>query len=423
MKLNISENHYSKKEIKMDNKIEDKEEELEKNIQNLFILKNIYKIIIFIVFVIIIIICIINLLTKDAHERFHGTTPRPTKPNSFGFSHERFYGIIPCFIKPNSFGFFESNKNGLENIPKSNIIYKREEFSYIQKIEQSQMGNINENIEASIQADIIIYHSKFNFDFQVNEIINKYRTFSYYIVKYYCASINIKTEDIKLDKLFVDKINKIAFSDDLIEVRKAYEIDKLFENYGFYIPQKIYLGASYIRKIDNTMSSEIKFLDIKGKLDIKSIIKAGANYEKDSIMNFLNSKEKTDIIGGNKYANNFEEWKSSVNEDNMDIIGYDNFLEIAQLLDFDLKKKIQIPINLIEKKYKLRKQYIQTIKNLKESLSLANLEGDTSTSQGICDVNYNELIYSWIFPFREDWILFGNSETNFYQSFNDIIVG
>ena len=285
------------------------------------------------------------------------------------------------------------------------------------------MGNINENIEASIQADIVTYHSKFNFDFQVNEIINKYRTFSYYIVKYYCASINIKTEDIKLDKLFVDKINKIAFSDDLIEVRKAYEIDKLFENYGFYIPQKIYLDASYIRKIDNTMSSEKKFLDIKGKLNIKNIIQTGANYEKDSIMNFLNSKDKTDIIGGNKYANNFEEWKSSVNEDNMDIIGYDNFLEIAQLLDFDLKKKIQIPINLIEKKYKLRKQYIQTIKNLKESLSLANLEGDTSTRQGICDVNYNELIYSWIFPFRENWILFGNSETNFYQSFNDIIVG
>ena len=87
------------------------------------------------------------------------------------------------------------------------------------------------------------------------------------------------------------------------------------------------------------MSSEIKFLDIKGKLNIKNIIQTGANYEKDSIMNFLNSKDKTDIIGGNKYANNFEEWKSSVNEDNMDIIGYDNFLEIAQLLDFALKKK------------------------------------------------------------------------------------
>ena len=107
----------------------------------------------------------------------------------------------------------------------------------------------------------------------------------------------------------------------------------------FIYHKKIYLGASYIRKIDNTMSSEKKFLDIKGKLNIKNIIQTGANYEKDSIMNFLSSKDKTDIIGGNKYANNFEEWKSSVNEDNMDIIGYDNFLEIAQLLDFDLKKK------------------------------------------------------------------------------------
>ena len=97
------------------------------------------------------------------------------------------------------------------------------------------------------------------------------------------------------------------------------------------------------------MSSEKKFLDIKGKLNIKNIIQTGANYEKDSIMNFLNSKDKTDIIGGNKYANNFEEWKSSINEDNMDIIGYENFLEITQLLDFHLKKKIKIPLYLIEK--------------------------------------------------------------------------
>ena len=34
MKLNISENHYSKKEIKMDNKIEDKIKESKKNIQS-----------------------------------------------------------------------------------------------------------------------------------------------------------------------------------------------------------------------------------------------------------------------------------------------------------------------------------------------------------------------------------------------------
>lgn len=165
MKLNISENQNSQKEKIID----DKREESTKNLENLFTLKKIYKIskaiLIASIIIIIIVIIIINLLTKNLPERF--------------------YGIIPSFIKPDSFGFFESNKNGLENIPKSNIIYKREEFSYIQKIEQSQMGNIKGNSETSIQADIIMYHSKFNFDFQVNEIINKNRTFSYYIIKYF----------------------------------------------------------------------------------------------------------------------------------------------------------------------------------------------------------------------------------------------
>ena len=39
------------------------------------------------------------------------------------------------------------------------------------------MGNIEENIENSIQADITIYHSKFNFHSKINEIFEKKRTF------------------------------------------------------------------------------------------------------------------------------------------------------------------------------------------------------------------------------------------------------
>ena len=140
-------------------------------------------------------------------------------------------------------------------------------------------------------------------------------------------------------------------------------------------------------------------------------------------MTFLNSMDKTVIIGGNKYANNFEDWKSSLNEDNMDIIGYDNFLEITQLLDLDLKKRIEVPLYLIQKKYNLRKQYYNTIKKLKESLSLKKLEGDSSSSQGICNENYNELIYSKSIHINEQWKFFGGSGNNYNQCFEDIIVG
>ena len=123
---------------------------------------------------------------------------------------ERFYPILPAFIKPNSLGYFESNKNGLEDIPKEKMIYKREESSYLQKIEQMQMSNIEGDIESSIQADIAIFHCKSNFNAQINNVIKTKNSFIYYIIKYIYGSITLKTEDIKLNKNFLEKINKIA---------------------------------------------------------------------------------------------------------------------------------------------------------------------------------------------------------------------
>ena len=401
MELNFLVNNYSNKDIKIDNKRNDKIEEFKEYLKNLFSFLKKYLFIAAIIIMIIVIFIFIILSRRLP---------------------ERFYGIIPSFVKPNSFGFFESNKNGLENIPKSKIEYIRKEYGYIQKIEQSQMGNIEGNVENSLQADITIYHSKFNFDSKINELFEENRKFSYFIVKYIYGFINIKTEDIKLDKTFQNEINKIAFEDEFNDKEKADKIDKLFENYGFYIPQKIYLGASYIRKINNSNNSKKQFFDFKGKLNIMNISEIETNYEKNSIMSFLNSMDKTVITGGNKYATNFEDWKSSINEDNIDIIGYDNFLEITQLLDFDLKKRIKVPLDLIQKKYKLRKQYYNTIKTLKESLSSLKKVGDSSSTQGICNKDYNELIYSKPIPIDEKWKILGGSN-NYNQCFQDIIVG
>ena len=334
---------------------------------------------------------------------------------------ERFYGIIPSFIKPNSLGYFESNKNGLENIPKSKIMYKREESSYIQEIEQKQMNNIEGNIGTSIQADIAIFHCKLNFDAQINEITKKNRTFIYYIVKYIYGVISIKTEDIKLDKYFLNKINKIADEKESDDKTKAIEIDKLFESYGFYVPQKIYLGASYVIEIDKSQISESGLFDIKGKAQLDDDEGGEVNYNNKKIINFLNKNNKTNIIGGNKYAKKYEDWKYTIDEDNMEIIGYDNFIEVSQLLDYDLKKKIKIPLKIVEKKYKEREEYYKLIKNLKE-VAKTNKNGGGSSSQGICDKNQSQLIYSKKIDIDVSWNI-GDSTLYYDESFNDIIVG
>jgi len=199
---------------------------------------------------------------------------------------ERFYPILPAFIKPNSLGYFESNKNGLEYIPKEKMIYKREESSYLQKIEQMQMSNIEGDIESSIQADITIFHCKSNFNAQINNVIKANNSFIYYIIKYIYGSITLKTEDIKLDKYFLEKINKIADEKKIDDRKKAIELDKLFDSYGFYVPQKIYLGGSYVTQIDSSQSSKANIID--GKVSLGDDTKAEAGYTKKSIIDFLN---------------------------------------------------------------------------------------------------------------------------------------
>ena len=161
MELNALEDHYSKKEILTVNKRDYKIKKSTKKLKNLFSFIKAYKFLLIATIIIMIIIIIkINILSKSLPERF--------------------YGIIPSFVKLNSFGFFESDKNGLENIPKSKIDYIRKEYGYIQKIEQSQMGNIEENIENSIQADITIYHSKFNFHSKIMKYLKKKGLFLFY---------------------------------------------------------------------------------------------------------------------------------------------------------------------------------------------------------------------------------------------------
>lgn len=196
------------------------------------------------------------------------------------------------------------------------MIYKREESSYLQKIEQMQMSNIEGDIESSIQADIAIFHCKSNFNAQINNVIKTKNSFIYYIIKYIYGSITLKTEDIKLNKYFLEKINKIADEKNTNDKKKAIELDKLFDSYGFYVPQKIYLGASYITQIDSSQSSKANIID--GKVSLGDDKKAEAGYTKKSIIDFLNKQAKTNIIGGNKYAEKYEDWKSSINEDNME---------------------------------------------------------------------------------------------------------
>ena len=338
---------------------------------------------------------------------------------------ERFYSVLPSFIRSNSNGFFETNRNGLKEIPINKINYKREESCFIQKIELNQMSNIAGNIDISLLADIAIFHSDVNFKTTINEHLEKTEKLSSFVVKYISGYMTINTEDIKLKDSFKNKIEQISNENEYSDENKAIELDKLFNSYGYYIPQKIYLGGSFIIELSDIEIDEKNGLsiDISGKIDITNVSKINGTSKSsyNNILNFLNKAQKTVIIGGNKNTEQFEDWKSSINMDNIEVVSYANIIEITNILDDRLKSKLKKPLDLIEKKYNLRKRYYEIIEELKNTKRKKDITVSKFFSEGICEIE-NQLIYSKNIPIREKWA-FKDKDFNFQESYPHIIIG
>ena len=122
----------------------------------------------------------------------------------------RFYKIIPSFIRSNRNGFFETNRNGLEQIPFNKINYKKEDSCFIQKVESIQMSNVAGNIDSSYLLDIAIIHSDANFKYQTDKLIKRETQYFSFVVKYINGYISINSEDIKFKDSFIKKIEEIS---------------------------------------------------------------------------------------------------------------------------------------------------------------------------------------------------------------------
>jgi hypothetical protein len=236
--------------------------------------------------------------------------------------------------------------------------------------------------------------------------------------------MNINIEDIKLSNSFMKDIEYISNENHFSDEQKAIELDKLFKNCGYFIPQKIYLGGSFI--IEN---QDINAIDknnsmyLSGKIDITDKFKFNKTNKNtyENIISILNKVQKTSIIGGNKNAENFESWKRSINEDNIEVIGYKNLIEITSIFSNQLKSNLKKPLELLEKKYNLRKKYYDIIADLKERIKIKKFGISSSLSEGICNIE-NELIYSKRINIKEKLDFFDNN-FNLQYSFSDIIIG
>ena len=275
----------------------------------------------------------------------------------------------------------------------------------------------------------MIFPFQAKFKSKIEEVKNEVQKTSYIIVKKKISSLSVKRDNIEANKSFKKKIEEIAYEELYSDEEKASKLDKLFNEYGYFIPLKITIGGYFyqeINKIENeNLINEMIGLDGNMNLKISKNIQLNSSLEYNSLYeNFFNnlfSSENIKIFGGDTSKKTFNEWEASLNYENAQIIEYNNIVGINSLiedfLDRDIKIKLKNPLNIINTKYEKRKEYYERLKEAKEFILNEEIKNeDHSKRNGLC---YNDdLIYSETFPIKKT-----DTKKIIDESFQDIIVG
>ena len=307
---------------------------------------------------------------------------------------EKFYNKIPASIKCDSNGNFNLKKDGFKKISNEKKEYDIENYMIIFKKLSNEIITMNGNVDLS--TDISIYFNDFNFKSEINKIISStYESQSFsFVSKIIIGSISISSNDIELMQNYNERFNIIANEQSYTNEEKAEKLDDLINRYGYFIPQTIKFGGLFMIDsvyIKNSKSEEY-INKLNGKLEVDST-KTNIDYEKDlkNILNEIYSNSGKFVKGGDLTKDNFDDWKSSINNNNAQIIDYENIIKITDLLDENIKIKLKEPLKIINEKYEKRKKYYEIIQQVKQNKKSEEIKrkGNDEFELGIINDNSN----------------------------------
>ena len=342
---------------------------------------------------------------------------------------KKYYSNFPGALKINENGVIEFDNNVLNNAPLDKLIFEKEydyEYSKIE-IDQESSSTNSENVDLALSCNLnFLFHNDIKFKNKVEEAKKESNKNSILMVKKKLFSISMKRKHMEPDEFFLKKIKDIANQESLSDEEKALKLDKIFNEYGYFIPSKITIGGYFYKEInqienENLMNNINNFED---KLQFNKFFSLNSsveyNKEYEELLKVFFSEEKIKIIGGDSSKKSFSEWEESLYYENSKIIEYSNLIEMNSLikdfLDKDIQDKLNNALNLVDKKYERRKKYYNNIKSAKESIITLSYKGDKAIRNGLCNED-NDLIYSYRIKIREKGIRYAN------EPFSDIIVG
>jgi len=334
----------------------------------------------------------------------------------------KFIKSFPCVLKLGAKNNIESYNSCLNSIPKDRIEFQEE--NKLSSMENNHKDNFAMVDDTNVSAGLSLYYNDLNFNLKkANSRIYEKNSNSF-IVKRKLYSITIKEEDISFRPLFLNKFENIAKSPYSDEI-KADQLDDLFKDIGFFIPLKAYIGGSY--NLGNL--NEKKRIELKKNIDAKynGQIKFNKNFgikKRDEFEKEKDLIKNSEVFIGGEKCNNYEDWFSSINLKNSDIIEYTEFRKIYDFLSDDLARKLEKPIELIKQKYKMRENYFELLKELENNRgeNYFNERSDT-LKIGICEFKYPNIYCYDTISFYEKPLFFGKSNKTINQTFEDIIIG
>ena len=331
---------------------------------------------------------------------------------------KKYSEIFPFALRTNKEGVIEIENSMFEEISEDKLSFKKENSLNYEKKEIEQESKSSYNYDFAISIDTSFYCDG-KFQRKIQETKGNLNKIYLTGAKYNNCSLSVKRENIVFSKSFLNKIKDVV-EDDLTDAEKAKELDKLFKDYGYYIPLKIYIGGYFYEDMNINKNKEImkKFLDFQANMKT-SFIDASGNYNSQSenyLKNFFHN-ENLVIKGGDINKESFDDWKLSINYNNSEIIDYSNIIKITDLindaLDKQTRKLLKIPLSLVDEKYNKREKYYNYLIKVKEFYNYGKIEGNDSKRNGITEID--DLIYSEYIDMRDD--------KDIDYTYKDLIVG
>ena len=133
-----------------------------------------------------------------------------------------------------------------EKIPEDKLSFNNESSlkSVRKAVEQESKSSFNSDFAISIDTS---YYCDSKFQRKIQESKSNLNKINLIGAKYNKCSLSVKRENIVFSKSFLNKIKDVV-EDDLTDAEKAKELDKLFKDYGYYIPLKNILEDIFIMK-------------------------------------------------------------------------------------------------------------------------------------------------------------------------------